>query len=1720
MDVGTKDVQGTISLSPYRPGTNLRVSSALAPLPKTNFSLFAISNVFGWAIIVTSSDPNLGSGPAFLLTRLDDLQTTIDEADQFSTPVFNFQEKSQTVVVPTASVCYDASVFVTHVAFAAWDRLVIVATSDGSLHILSLYALVDQKSTVPLRSIHPASRVPLKMLVPNPSKGGPMSGVVALVYQDGTLKVVDCYDTGKTHWTGQLATAAEWSPMGKRLFVGYSNGRLEFLTHDGITKGTIDPPPLAEKERLSVLHIKWLDQKNYIITFTPTGDQADEMNETYCLHVPKQSEASACTFARVVDAITSDGDTSLPPELLTVAVSVNPQTNWKHIAISSFTNSTSLTLVGYDKSDTPCFLELEEGRPEIPVAEEDYSPTAPLGFALSFCTRQKTPLIWCYSTDGVLSLWQLSLVDPSIPDDVKVWSEISDSDDISTVEEKGIEQTPPASKPLNSGDAPTSSHVVPQRTVDAQSSGFGSFVSSAATTFGTPSLANSQASLGPFSSSQNDTFRQVSLGNGTSQSPAFGQPSAFGQPPSTAPSPFGQPSAFGKLGPSTSSSPFGQASVFGQQTSSTSSAFGEPTALGKSDSTTSPSPFGQASAFGKPASLPFGQPNALEKSTTSAPVSAFGQPPSATVSAFGQPPSATVSAFGKPPSATVSAFGKPPSATVLAFGQPAPSQTSAFGQPASSQVTAFGQPSAFASTASPAQVSAFGQPSAFGKPASPAPVSAFGQPGAFGKPTFPASSIAFPSTSAFGKSPFGATAFGDTGSLVRPPLEGATATSSAGFAAFANSSSKSEVSSLGGFAQFTNTTNQTSFLSGDTASTSTNVLDNPHSDAAESAQKSQTANTNSFSQSSCGPASSVFTKPEGLSFSKNSTAATTNLSNFQPRVTEIHEGKEEEARPQSAGSGTSSPLSDVADDISVSQLSQTLDSIIDATSVPAAPHVNALDALSLDKPTSSPKETHGSVQQATHQPNPQAPSSSVRPASFGFGGFTQPAPSRTLFFGTSVPLTSTLPQSIPSPPSAQPSESRPPPASMASQLTSTPTHSSSKSPPYLTSPPSAPPANIMESATATPTPSCPEAPTSSPPSSSPKANSPTSPPSPSSLQPATCTPPASSLKVPTSTSSPSSLHATVSTPPPSSLNATVSMPLPSSLNATVSTPPPSSLELPDSAPEPSTETSLEHAGDRLETPEISAEIKNIPSSCEQDRTSDNDNENLNSKNEDIFGSENEEATSEDLEVVSETGDIQSEDEIVPSDDGTESASDSSSSKDQLYDELEVSHRNELEAVQEDAPAEFQPESSDERMLATSAPEEIHTAHAPEETQGNPALKVSQGTLEPKEQSSDEGMVATSAPEEIYTAHVPEETQGNLAPEVSQETPEPKEQIKPPKPPFLTTRPEFIAPITSLCPTTVPKIIVNSDDTFPDIAGKDLRESLTTITDSITSGIDCLAPAGSVCRRYLQECHKKLQNGPGVADLQQFQNWAFGDLPTLRHFIQRFAEYAQRKKVEYETRKKALPAIEGFSIKGDMKLDEIKRLWRLRNDPGFSQVVRSRQLGPVQLAHQKDMRRLIRDVKHGISQMSEVLQSFESCHRDAKSDRNRMQTPSLDMINRCIRCITLGFTQYIIDLEKMHLWVCQTKVATSTPQDETHIAQVGSLAQQGSSRTPDQAAALRALMSEHKGALLKESIMKHRTEPILTRAQRLRQLNPSVKPHALSHISATRTLIVTPRQKPF
>ncbi|KNZ61504.1 hypothetical protein VP01_1391g2 [Puccinia sorghi] len=1708
MEVDTKDVQGTISLSPYRPGTHLRVSSTLAPLPKNHFSLFAISNVFRWAVVVTSSGLDSASRPAFLLTPLDDLQSAIDQAEPHFNSPFNVQEHAQTLLVPTLQLCPDPSVFVTHVAFAAWDRLLLVATSNGSLHIFSLHNLVHHRNTSPLRSIHSVSNVPLKLILPNPSKGGSLCGVIVAVYQDWTIKVMDCYDTEKTYWTSQLVTAAEWSPMGKRLFVGYSDGRLEFVTHDGITKGKIDPPALVEKEGLSVLHIKWLDQKNYLVSFTAPTDQSDDMNETYCLHVPKQSESPACTFTRVVDAITPDGDTSLPPQLLTAAVSGNPQTNWKHIVISSFSNSTALTLLGYDKTDKPFFLDLEEGRPEIPVAEDDYSPSAPLGIAICYCTREKIPLLWCYTTDGVLSLWKLLVSDPELPAYVKGWNEISDFSDLSTVAEESLQEAPQPSKQLNSGNSSASSNVIPQALAASHSSGFGNFASSV-TAFGQSSQTHGEATSGSASSSQANPFSQASLGNSltnTSQVSAFGKPSGFGNP----------------------------------------------------------TPSATVTAFGKPSSL--------GGSTSANPVSAFGN-----ASAFGNSSSPQVSPFGQPSNTS---FGDSANHTQPNLGGST--------EPNNSGFAAFANSSRGSTTPSSSGFAAFAKASAKSElPAS----------GGFAQFTNASNQASFltgdtaSSTNIFDNPPSA-----DAGGSDNCREVGAsTAPSNAGFAAFENSSAKSESAASGGFAQYTNTSNQTNFLTGNTATSSTNVLDTPPSVKEGGVENPQSHDSNMILQASSSPTKSVneFAKSQTSSFFKQPTTTTTALLSFQPRVTENTEENDDDPRPQSAGSGPSSPLPAANEDIDAFQSNQTSSSVLETAAEPSDLSVNALDSLSSKKTASKINVTIRPDQLGSQAPM-TPPAQSVRSVSFGFGGFKQPPPARSTLFAPSGPLSSTSPSFTPltsTPPqtSMQPPSSTPPPMSLTSFTPPPPTSPNSftsssphNSPIPLKTPPEMPlehtdsqpkkeeisprkeddarsiskeddysdnedvesqssredeseneatqsedgeldSENVDIQSDDEPVHSEEDNTESESDAGSSEANS-------CDELEVSCRDQleASEEDVDEELAEPQTLAKELGQLAPSKKpesyasskqeachkDAHEQLAEPQALKER-SGPPAPTKESEPSAPSKESEPLMPQVEPEPPTPDKEPEL---PALVQQPVTSpekEPESSTLQEKQESPVSEEEPVPPAPVNKVVSSTLEEKLErpapvndtepptpeqelESSAPEQEPESSAPEKTPQPSAPAKEPEptafanepvlsapakepepsaLANEPQSPTAEKDArklvpstPAKALVQPTPVKELTRPTPEQQPDPPAPKEkpipvkepvpptpgkksVRSTPAKECAPSALEEKPTPakgpvpptnligtvppapSKEPLPQTPARKLVLptpaTIPVPPAPTKDPMPPALEEKPKPPalEESKHAQPPFLMTRPELTAPMTYFSPSSVPSVIVNSSENFPEFTGKELGEALLRLTDSTTSEIECLAPVALVCQRYFEECHKTLQHARGIADLSQVQNWLFGDLPQLYQFIQHFAELAKRRKAEYEIRRQALTTLEGTTIKGDIKLDEIKRLWRLRNDPGFSQ-----------------------------------------------------------------------------------------KAAISSLQDKTEMAELRSdVTQMGSPRTLDQAAALRALLSEHKGAMLKESILNHRTGPILTRAQTFKQITP-MQHQGLSHICVTKILVIMPKQK--
>ncbi|KAI8443881.1 hypothetical protein BY996DRAFT_3078134 [Phakopsora pachyrhizi] len=248
MEAEERDAQGILSLEPYKSMINLRISKPFLSLPSHRFSLLAISDRFGWVIAASNPDEDKSSGSGFILASKEELENILEEAEE----TVEFDYLKAAAFIPTSSFSANDSSTITHLSFAAYDQIIIVAISDGSVHLFLLQDIVANKSLKPLKCIQKPVKNSLSILSANPSKGGEISGVVTLVYSDGTAKMIDCYND-QTYWTASSVTAADWSPMGKRLCVGYCDGSLEYIDLGGVSKGKILPPPQVREQGLLVV---------------------------------------------------------------------------------------------------------------------------------------------------------------------------------------------------------------------------------------------------------------------------------------------------------------------------------------------------------------------------------------------------------------------------------------------------------------------------------------------------------------------------------------------------------------------------------------------------------------------------------------------------------------------------------------------------------------------------------------------------------------------------------------------------------------------------------------------------------------------------------------------------------------------------------------------------------------------------------------------------------------------------------------------------------------------------------------------------------------------------------------------------------------------------------------------------------------------------------------------------------------------------------------------------------------------------------------------------------------------------------------------------------------------------------------------------------------------------------------------------------------------------
>ncbi|KAF7424308.1 hypothetical protein PC9H_009615 [Pleurotus ostreatus] len=707
--------------------------------------LLAVSNSRGWFAVIIKKEGSFGSVA---------LQTAaVAGADSAFTP-------SNTIPIESASPCT--------LTFASNDTRLLLGLASGEILVYDTSHLLTgaQTQAKPIHSFQHAVGSSIGQVAANPSTSDATLGsLVAVVSRNGRVFVLNVQTfASEGGWMGTdeafQPTAVAWSPKGKQLAIGLKSGDILCFTLGDKSKAQKHIPPTAQ---LPLTSLNWLSPGH---TFETTYGSDDPQH-----HIVSLDTASSTTSYGVLSYPYPTADR--PQLSFTVSL---PNWNFdqgdgsKSLVLFGDVCSTDVEVMGHVGSKWD-----QQSRDDSSIAiplDKNYDETFLLGLVVDLTSTTPAPsvlasgesadwppapILYAYLNDGTIQAWHITQAKPYAG--MVVPSPATSDATPSPLNVSNIDNMAPEQVMLT--PAPPVTSRTPSIEMDSTSSNaFTSQPSPFAQNAGTSS-AFTPPSSGPTSQASSPSpFGQTGFNS------AFGQPSAFGQ--NNAPqSVFGQGSfsqkpAFGGSPPlvggfssfaNSGASTFGQSAFGGSSVpaitvtktpsggSQNDDMQAEATAtepdisfgglsLDKADAPSSETKPGVNSIFGSTAfSAP--TPNTSTEPSTGGfikPASGFGA-----FSGLGQATkSETPSGFG--------AFG---SASPKSNPEPTKSETPA---------------SIFGSAAKPAAPS-FGQPS-------------FGQP-AFGQSSFGGASL---TTSAFGTTGFGKA---PTVATASPPSSGG------GFASFA-----------------------------------------------------------------------------------------------------------------------------------------------------------------------------------------------------------------------------------------------------------------------------------------------------------------------------------------------------------------------------------------------------------------------------------------------------------------------------------------------------------------------------------------------------------------------------------------------------------------------------------------------------------------------------------------------------------------------------------------------------------------------------------------------------------------------------------------------------------------------------------------------------------------------------------------------------------------------
>ncbi|KAI8332160.1 hypothetical protein EDC96DRAFT_488803 [Choanephora cucurbitarum] len=368
-------------------------------------SLLACSSKYGYVVV--------GSSTGFAIAQTANLRSTVYKTSQSETTTLD-QVISVTVKEGTVNV----------LALSADECQLFIGVVGGILLTYNVQDIVQKRETAEPVQTH-TMPVNILHIQPNPEAH---PEIVAIITEKNECQLIN-YMKKTVVAVIPDAAAICWSPKGKQIAVGTSDGTIHTYDINGTIKDKI-PPPVAlkanhqgEAESLCVNNIVWIENHVFLAIYPqPQGpDSAVHLIHTpYIINRKPQVEDERYIMLEEIAPI-YNFDTPESHFYTCVLRDFGPKA--KTLIILANSGANDLAVIGQNsEGQWATWLLQDESIPTLPISDDDVTDTYPLGLAIDLSATEPlsphdsaeseepvapTPVLYILTTEGLICSYHI-----------------------------------------------------------------------------------------------------------------------------------------------------------------------------------------------------------------------------------------------------------------------------------------------------------------------------------------------------------------------------------------------------------------------------------------------------------------------------------------------------------------------------------------------------------------------------------------------------------------------------------------------------------------------------------------------------------------------------------------------------------------------------------------------------------------------------------------------------------------------------------------------------------------------------------------------------------------------------------------------------------------------------------------------------------------------------------------------------------------------------------------------------------------------------------------------------------------------------------------------------------------------------------------------------------------------------------------------------------------